>query len=244
MVCKVNSNTKNLLVSPTSIDLNVWAILIGCLLGDGYCENRSENTARIQIKQSNKNVEFLMWLHKKLANHYLCSPKKPRLLKTIGKKGKIYHYYRVSTYTQKELFCLYTAFYSTGVKKIPANIKDFLTPQLLAVLFMCDGAVQNSGAVICLDGFELEDLIVFQKALYIKWGFKTGIHKKGWKIASFAPAKSQSQNHCSTIAKPIGPKGNYVRYYRIYFPKAQMPLLSDLIKKYMMPFMYYKLNGY
>ena len=217
-----------------------------------------------------------MWLHKQLASHHLCSPNKPRLLKTIGKKGKIYFYYRIWTYTKRELFFLYTAFYSTGIKRIPMNIGEFLTPQLLAILFMCDGAIQNKGAMICLDGFELRDLVILQKALYTKWGFKTGIHKAGWKKTpqKKEKRKSQSQNQCSNIKTASAPKvlppleglalppgllrrstifdatpkvegkTHLTRRYRIYFGKTQMPQLSKLIKKHMVPSMHYKLGGY
>jgi hypothetical protein len=35
-----------------------------------------------------------------------------------------------------------------------------------------------------------------------------------------------------------------LKQYVLYFPKSSMPLLSQVIKKHLVPSMHYKLNGY
>lgn len=200
-------------------NLDVLSLLFGSLLGDSWAECRNKNTSSIRfiLQQENSNVEFLFWFYQYLALRGYCSSKTPIKYTRISLKNKVRYYYKISTYSFSNLKWLYDAFYKNKIKEIPNNetLEKLLTPLAIAVWFMDDGSIASAGAKIATNSFKKEDL---NKII--------DVIKKLYNINS-------------TINK-CGKKDQYI----IYFPKASMPLLSNLIKKYLVPSMYYKLNGF
>jgi hypothetical protein len=64
---------------------------------------------------------------------------------------------------------LYSIFYPNGVKVIPENIYELLTPVALAHMIMGDGSVQRHGLIICTDSYSIEDTIRLINVLIIKY---------------------------------------------------------------------------
>lgn len=126
---------KNLVnkIGPHNID--VLSLLFGSLLGDCHAECRSKSSIRFNIQQENSNCEYLFWYHKFLSQRNYCSSKKPKLYKRIGKKNKIRFYYKINTYSYKNLSWFYYAFYEEKKKRIPNKemLEEYLTPLALAV---------------------------------------------------------------------------------------------------------------
>jgi hypothetical protein len=113
-------------------DYNVLCILKGSLLGDAYAELHGNGT-RICFQQEHFNSHYLLWFHKYLSNLGYCVNTTPELRTRLGIGGKIIYVLRFKTYTFTSLNFLHEEFYKEGVKIVPANIGDYLSPLALAV---------------------------------------------------------------------------------------------------------------
>lgn len=200
-------------------NIDILSLLFGSLLGDSYgeCRNTKVPSIRFILQQESSNVEYLFWFHKYLATHNYCSENKPKLYTRISTNNKRRFYYKISTYSFDNLKWLYDAFYQNKVKNIPENdiLNILLTPLALAVWFMDDGSIVSAGAKIATNSFQKRDLERVQYILKLKY-----------------------ELHCTILSAGVN------NQYILYFSKNNMPLLSKIIKKYMVPSMYYKLNGF
>ena len=143
-------------ILPGPHNLDVVSLFFGSLLGDCYAEQRSgsktagssprspecrgsspRTTTRFQMKQSSMHVQYLFWFHSFLADRGYCDSKKPVLKTFIGKNDKIYHSYRLSTFSSASFNWIYDSFYmeSTGAK--PLALKN---PLANASRFQSTGA--------------------------------------------------------------------------------------------------------
>ena len=162
------------------LHVDVVSLLFGSLLGDSYAEKRSGST-RVQFKQSVIHVDYLMWFHGFLAERGYCNPAKPTMKKTIGKGGKVYFYFRVSTWSTQAFNWIYDSFYINGVKRVPLNIRDYLTPFALAVWIMDDGGWDVSGLRLATDCFSIKDVMLLKSILEEVYGLKCSIQWKNKK---------------------------------------------------------------
>jgi len=64
---------------------------------------------------------------------------------------------------------LHSLFYPDGVKIIPNNIYELLTPVALAHLIMGDGSAHKSGLYICTDSYHITDVVRLINVLIIKY---------------------------------------------------------------------------
>lgn len=78
---------------------------------------------------------------------------------------------------------------------------------------MDDGGFTGSGLKLYTNAFNLEDLNLFIEALDINFGFKATINQT-----------------------------SIDNQYTLYLSKSKMPLVINLVKDYIHPSMYYKLN--
>lgn len=117
---------------------NILSIFTGSLLGDGHGE-RHGNGTRISFSQKSNNKNYLLWLHSIVANFGYCSQTPPKVQSRIGSGGKIQYIIRFHSYTYSNLNDFYKNWYNNGVKRIPENIKEYLTPLAIAIWTMDDG---------------------------------------------------------------------------------------------------------
>lgn len=151
--------------------------IVGSLLGDAWGEKRVGST-RFHIHMSARNVEYLAYLHKFFIKNGYCSPNKPRKAKQIGKSGKIYYSIKIRTFSFTSLNYIYDAFYDKdGLKHIPTNISQMLSPRVLAVWIMDDGGISREGVKMSTKGFPLEDIKRLQLALFQRFGLKYTIQR-------------------------------------------------------------------
>src|SRR3546814_6302994 len=80
-------------------------------------------------------------------------------------------------------------------KIIPNNIKDYLTPQAIAIWIMDDGSRQNSGITIHTNSFTLEENYLLQAAFLERYNIKTTLHKKGLNYIMYF----RSEEHTSEL---------------------------------------------
>lgn len=199
--------------------LNVICLLFGGLLGDMYGEIRS-NKSRIHFKQSNRNQEYLHWIHQFLALRGYCSKQKPTQRKIIGKNSKVYYALRGRTYSFAGLNWLVRCFYSASIKCVPEDhfCELFLTPLALAIWISDDGtACKKAGVLIATDSFCFQDLLRLTRILGKKYDIKARLRKRG-------------KRKDNTDA------------FNIYIPRSELSKLQHILQSQMRGSMSYKIH--
>lgn len=192
---------------------DVVSLLVGSLLGDGYAEKRNGGV-RFILQQESRNVGYIMWFYKYLAERGYCKEREPRREKRIGKGGKIRYFYRMRTYTYNNLIWLYEMFYDeSGKKVIKEEISDYMDPLCLGIWIMDDAGKVSAGMKLATNGFERGEVEKLSEILNMKYKLRTRLHKDGDRAV-------------------------------IYVPKESMGILAGIVKEVIHPTMKYKLNGY
>lgn len=187
-------------------------IIVGLLLSDGYLSftNARSKNVRLGFKQSLANASYAWFVFSELS-HYCGSI--PRLTSGI-RAGKRFYGLEFFTRCMPCLALLFSLFYPNGIKIVPHNIYELLTPVVLAHLIMGDGSVSRHGLIICTDSYKIEDTIRLMNVLIIKYGLECSLR---------AHRKNQ---------------------YRIYIRQASMSLLLRIVGPHMHSSMLYKLKSH
>jgi len=69
-------------------------------------------------------------------------------------------------------------FYPNGIKIVPHNIFELLTPIALAHLIMGDGSVSRHGLIICTNSYSVQDVVRLMNVLMIRYRLECTIHLK------------------------------------------------------------------
>ena len=143
-------------------------------------------------------------------SHYCnkCPPLTSRIL-----KGKRFHGLQFFTRSMPCFTELYFLFYPKGVKIIPKDIYNLLTPVALAHLIMGDGQSRDLGLVLCTDSFTLQEVVLLLNVLIIRYNFICTI------------------------------RTNNPGQYRIYISEKSMNSLKTKVSPYMTKTMLYKINS-
>jgi ubiquinol-cytochrome c reductase cytochrome b subunit len=194
---------------------NVLSIIFGSLLGDGHAELRSKgNGTRITFYQEGSHVSYLLWLHNLLAELGYCSSNLPVIQTRLGQKGIVRKIIRFRTWTYSSLNWVHELWYINGMKIVPANIGEFLTPLALAIWIMDDGGKVSSGLKLATNSFSYSDCLLLVKVLYDNFNIKASVQSAG--------------------------KDNQ---YHIYIWKDSIPLLREIVLPYVHSSMKYKLSN-
>ena len=110
---------------------------------------------------------------------------------------------------------LRSLFYPEGIKVIPNNIYELLTPVALAHIIMGDGQGARHGIVLCTNSFSVNDVVRLMNVLIIRYRLECTIHLK---------------------------RQNQKVEYLIYIREGSMALLRSIVIPFMHPSMYYKLR--
>jgi hypothetical protein len=202
---------------------NLLCILIGSLLGDGSME-RDGNGSRFAFYQAKVNGEYLLWLHKIISQLGYCKEDLPIIqsrkidLTKVNKKNydnfTLFYFYRFRTYTYSSFNWIYNEFYPNKRKIIPNIIDSYLSPLSLAIWIMDDGCLfKNKGLKFCTNSFTLKEIQYLAYLLKNKYNLETSIHKTG-----------------------------LINQYNLYIPKSSLYNLIKIVKPYIHPTMYYKIN--
>ncbi len=133
-------------------------VLIGLVLGDGCLVVQNNPAfARLQVCQSLKQEEFVLWLYKVFTNFVRTPPK----IKERFRNGKHYREMWFNTLTYLSIKEFYDIFYQNRKKIVPEDINHLLTPTAFAVWFMGDGSVKSKecrGRILNTQGFNKQDI--------------------------------------------------------------------------------------
>lgn len=146
----------------------------------------------IQFNQGFVHLSYVLFVYNYLAplcTHY---PSLVRLARSSQRRDGLFY---LQIYTRC-LFCLtpiYKNFVVDGRKVIPENITDWLSPRALAFWSMDDGSLSESGFYLNTLSYTLDEHVLLQKALKVKFNIETNIHKHGTKYKLYIKAKSMNR---------------------------------------------------
>lgn len=163
--------------------------LTGVLLGDGHLECRKKNA---RYAEGGSNELYLRWKHSVL-QRYFPTTFDQRLSAPHVRSGKRYQGWWIKTSAHPLLTEAHAAWYSGGIKGVPANIvEQHLTEFALAVWFCDDGCSlkDRSTANLYTMAFQLSDVEFLQELLFRRFSLSTNIlfNKKRQPYLSFGRA--------------------------------------------------------
>lgn len=193
---------------------DILSIFSGSLLGDAHAELRSTgNGTRIGFYQEALHSEYLLWLHNYVSQLGYCNPVVPKIQTRLGPIGVLRYIIRFHTYTYTSLNIIYHEWYVNGIKRVPLNIAQYLTPLALAIWIMDDGARIRYGLKLCTNSFTFADCTRLTEVLHNLYGIKSSVQKAG------------VQNQ-----------------YCIHIWSESIPVVRKLVSPYMVSSMLYKLG--
>lgn len=189
------------------------AILIGMILGDAYLQITGKRNARLRLEHGIKQKEYLLWKANKFPQLFQGQPK--YLERQHPVTGRIYQYCRHQSNANSELGRWRLWFYQDGKKKIPEDLIDYLKdPLSLAVWYMDDGYYYDRDRV---------SYLYLGKAM-----------------------KAEAEIASETITRNFGIKSKILdkkkKGFALYFFPHETLKLHNLLKKYIIPSLNYKIN--
>jgi hypothetical protein len=152
--------------------------MVGLLLGDGTLVKKYEGGATyFKFAQSIIHEDYLFHVFTLFKEQGLVNMLAPSKGQSII-KGITHHWNQFSTKSILEWNSLHANWYAKGVKVIPADIYEQLTPVALAYWFMDDGGWTKTGIHMSTNSFTREDTIRLMKVLQSKYGLKCSIHSR------------------------------------------------------------------
>lgn len=191
---------------------DVMSVLVGSMLGDGYCSYRTGEGVRFCFRQSCKHKEYLFMLYEFFLSRGYCSKLEPREYKrTLRNSDKIYKGYEFNLYLFNSLKFLYALFYKNGKKIVPLNLKDLITPLALAVWISDHGGWTNAGVRIATNQFSLDEVNYLAKILKSKYNLDVTIQKIYIKDKFSLSTKKNSIARLTSIILPYLDKSMYYK---------------------------------
>jgi hypothetical protein len=156
-----------LVSSMFSFPPHIYGVMVGLILGDASLQfaSKAHKNARLSLTQSLAHFSYLWHVFTILSHYCSNSP--------IFRSGVVKGYRFFGVYFQtRALPCfteLYSLFYVNGVKIVPEDIFNLLTPAALAHWICCDGSVQRHGLILCTDSYTIQDVNRLLNVLILKF---------------------------------------------------------------------------
>ncbi len=135
-------------------------VIIGSLLGDAHLECRSIGlrnpiTARLRVHHGEKQKDYVFWKFQVLKAFV---SREPREVSWDNPKRGLHEVsWYFHTTSLEELGRIHQSFYKDGMKILPENIFEMLTPRMIAIWFMDDGSRIGKGFTLNTHGFSYEE---------------------------------------------------------------------------------------
>jgi len=143
---------------------DIHNIIIGSLLGDLHInKQRNSINSRLMFKQGFINEAYILHLYDLFKSYCGSGPKyssSPHV-----RNGNINHSISFNTYSFPCFNYYRELFYMGGVKRIPLNIGELLTPVGLAYWAMDDGCKLKNNFVLCTDSYTFSEVELLIKVL-------------------------------------------------------------------------------
>ncbi len=169
-------------VIPTNIskdsDDYLKQAIVGLLLGDGSLIKKYVNGGTyFKFAQSDGHVDYLNHVFNLFKDKGLLNMTKPSKVTSIL-KNKEYISWQFSTKSIKQWNKLHKIWYLDGIKGIPLNIFETLTPVGLAYWLIDDGGWTGKGIHLATNAFTKEDLLRLIDVLQNKFKLDCSIHSR------------------------------------------------------------------
>lgn len=153
-------------------------IIVGKMLGDLGSERPNLNcNTRLQFKHTDKQIEYIEHLYLLFKDYCKSPPKALSRFDSRPNKNKVYNAVKFNTRSLPCFNEFRELFYNAdGVKIIPRNLGDILTPKGLAYWFMDDGYKANNGFYFSTESYTLEENYFLADLLCSKFGLSCGVH--------------------------------------------------------------------
>ena len=140
-----------------TLDEFLKQVLVGNLLGDIYMR-RSSDTANVRavFRQGSTNAEYLLHLYC-LFQQFVQTPPSITTIEDT-KTGKTRQNISFTTLALPCFNEFYGLFYANGIKIVPTNIANYITPVSLAYWIMDDGGFTGSGLKLYTNAFTKDEL--------------------------------------------------------------------------------------
>jgi hypothetical protein len=130
-----------------------------------YLSLREDFTnSRLRFEQGFIHEAYILHLYDLFKDYCSSSPKKSDR-KPDSRTGKVYSRISFNTYSLPCFNYYYELFYVNGVKRIPLNIGELLTPLGLAYWAMEDGCKSRNNFNLNTDSFSLNEVELLIKVL-------------------------------------------------------------------------------
>jgi hypothetical protein len=153
----------------TAFPYTVCGIIFGLLLSDASLEITTTSiNARFSLEMSIHQSAYLVDVFFALS-HYCKSY--PTLCKHVV-RGEVHYSLRFRTRSLPIFTVLHCMFYVNGLKIVPLEIFEFLTPVALAHWIAGDGIVRHKGLGLCTHSFTIPDTVRLINVLIIRYAFE------------------------------------------------------------------------
>jgi hypothetical protein len=163
--------------SSFSVSPHLHEVIIGSSLGDLYI-NKQRNNARLMFQQGSVHELYMIHLYD-LFKDYCGSGLKYIERKPDLRTGKIYSTIRFNSYSLLCFNYYHSLFYVDGVKIIPLNIEELLTPVGLAYWAMDDGCKLGNGFKFSTNSYTFEEVQLLVNVLKNNFDLDCSIHNFG-----------------------------------------------------------------
>ena len=137
------------------------------MLSDGSLvfASKTHKNARLELQQSLAHSDYI-WFVFSILSHY------NNIILRLNRRIRAGKQFYSLAFETRSLPCfteLYLLFYTGGVKVIPENIYNMLTPVVLAHIIMGDGSWASHGLILCTDSYSVSYIIHLINVLIIKY---------------------------------------------------------------------------
>lgn len=151
------------------------SVITGLMLSDGWLTfgSKTSKSARLGFKQSLSHSGYF-WFVFSLLSHYCSSI--PNLITSTRKETNTYAFQILT----RSLPCfneLYSIYYPNGIKTIPSDIFNLLTPVALAHWLSGDGAKNRHGITISTESFSVNDTVRLLNVLTVRYRLDCSLRK-------------------------------------------------------------------
>lgn len=150
-----------------SLPVHQKSIIVGLILSDGWLRfpSKTSKSALLGLTQSLDHSGYIWFVFFNLSHYCNNSP-----VYRLRKRGE--NFFTSIEFVTRSLPCfteLYFIFYKNGIKIIPYNIYELLTPEALSHLIMGDGYARPHGLIICTDSYSVQDVVRLINVLMVKY---------------------------------------------------------------------------
>nr|ATX61956.1 hypothetical protein [Tremella fuciformis]ATX61977.1 hypothetical protein [Tremella fuciformis]ATX62022.1 hypothetical protein [Tremella fuciformis]ATX62068.1 hypothetical protein [Tremella fuciformis]ATX62113.1 hypothetical protein [Tremella fuciformis] len=152
--------------------------MTGLMLGDGTLVKKYVSGGTyFKFAQGMVHQEYLEHVFNLFKVDGLVKMRVPSVGKTVL-NGVTHKWLQFSTISLSRWNELHALWYVNGVKTIPGNIEELLTPVRLAYWFMDDGGWTKTGIHLATNSFTPEDTLRLIKVLESVYGLKCTLHSR------------------------------------------------------------------